>query len=289
MQGTLVKFKNYGTNDPFIARMFFGILKLRDFIIKDEKSRLEFDNIYTPIEENLEEARESMFECLNLINSHTQKVKNMEIISFQGSSNEIINVSESVDREVSKKIKDFFIKGEIGIRGIILLYKHLGYSISFMKKNNKEFEERCKRFMILNKGDKFEHFIHVVREGRQWYSQFNEARRRIEHEGFTLPHAKYIRIAENMVEVAFPLLNGLQITEFMTRMWDSLFLFAEDLVVSAISLKLENPLVIVYIPEEQRDKSMPLRYDIGIEDLQSYLKKEIKEVENESLSSKETI
>lgn len=139
MQGTLIKYKDTGTEDPFNARMMFGILKLRDALVKNEQERLQFDALYAPVFENLDECLQYKKQLIDLITSHKNKIKSKEIVGFQHNG-EILEIHESIDREMNKLFKDFFIKGEIALKSLQKLCKEYGLDIGFFFQDEKAFK-----------------------------------------------------------------------------------------------------------------------------------------------------
>lgn len=279
IQGVLKKVKDTGTNDPFNARLLFGVMKLRDHVVKDDKERLVFDKLYQPVFENLEETQEYMNKCISLINSHKNKVNSGEITGFQG---EVIEVRETIDRDLNKNFKDFFIKGNIALKALSPLSKHLGYHISFFFQDEKKFKAGKEKFLKLYNTEGVKEFTKMLDKDRNgWYQYFNTARDKIEHEGFSLPDIKYAKIASGKVKALFPTVDNCQIPDFLQLIWNNLFEFVEDVAVSLISFNLKSPLIIRIIPEEQRDKSLPLKYDIWTEGLTEFLQKETKKKNND--------
>lgn len=277
MNGTLVKIKNKGTEDPLIARLFFGVLKLRDYIIQEEQERLAFDQKYEPVKANLEEAQEDMLSLIEAMDSHLRKVNGEEIIRFQ---NGVIEVSESIDNFMNKNFKNFFIKGDISVRSLMKLAQHLGFDISFFLRKDKDFEKGAKLFLEKYPEKKYVEFIKMLESDRKsWYATFDLIRNKIEHEGLSLPNTKYIKDKEKVV-VIFPTINGESLEELLKAFWENLFEFIEDVTVNLISFKLTPPFMIRMIPEESRDKSFPLKYDIWAEGLTEFLEKESKKEVN---------
>ncbi|MDO8741786.1 MAG: hypothetical protein Q7J11_01430, partial [Candidatus Roizmanbacteria bacterium] len=101
MKGTLIKYKDTGTEDLFNARLMFGVMKLRDALVTNEKERFQFDNLYKPIFENLDDCMSCKKHLIDLITNHKKKIDSKEIIGFQNNG-EILEIHESIDREMNK-------------------------------------------------------------------------------------------------------------------------------------------------------------------------------------------
>ncbi len=275
MQGTLKKIKTTGTDDPLNARLMFGIMELRDFMVeRDEEKRLAFDKFYGPVLDNMEEAQEHMTRCLSLIEDHRNKVVSGEIIKFQ---RDIIEVDETIDKELNNNFKDFFIKGQIALKALSPLSNHLGYSVGFFFQDDKEFEAGKEKFTQLHKDKEVEALLKMLEDDRKkWYRHFREMRVKFEHEGASLPDIKYVKSPEGKVMVLFPTIGKYQISEYFKIIWFNLFEFVEGIVVSLIAFNLKPPLIIRALPEEQRDKSFPKKYIIWAEGFSEFLEEEAK-------------
>lgn len=274
ISGVLQKIKDTGTEDPLNARLMFGVFELRDKMVKSDDERLIFDRLYSPILETLEETQDALKNVLEIIDNHKEKVANASIIKFQG---EIIEVSESIDKELSKNFKDFFVKGNRAAFLLIRLFKNYGFNIGFIYKNDKDFMKGVKIFSEKHNNEKYLNFLKMIKSDREsWLSAFIKSRQKVEHEGFSFPHVKYAKMQNGSVVCLFPTVDSIEIPTLLNNMWHNLFEFVEDCVVSLIDFQLEKPWMIIQIPEERRDRSMPLRYKIWAEGLTEFLEKEAK-------------
>lgn len=263
MKFILQKVFDKGTAEPFFARMMIQILKMRDFVFPIEKERLEFDVYYSPILNNLVECRNAKVNCEKLINEHNMKIESGEIISFQEHT---IDVKESIDIELNKNFKDFFIKGKISLQSLIRLSKYLGYFISFFLKEEKKFKEESKGFLIKHTGEKYGNFIKMLENDRtNWYMNFNNIRNMIEHEGFNLPKIIYNADKDNKVVTCFPIIDNKPLKEVINLFWNNLWEFIEDTIVLLLSFKLRQPIELGWIPEDERDPSCPIKYKLSID------------------------
>ena len=266
--GVLQKVKNTGSSDPFNARLMFQIFELRDKMVKNDSERSEFDRLYTPVLESMEETQDSFLKCKELIINHKKNVEDGSIIKFQG---EIIEVSESINRELKSNFKDFFVKGNRAITLLIPLFKKYGVSINFLFKNDKDFKKGLTDFSDKHKGSKYSEFVKMVLNDREsWLSKFNKGRQKVE------PDIKYIKNTGGQVVCLIPKVDGLEILDLLDMLWGNLFDFIEDCVVFLINFNLEKPWEIVVVPEDKRDVSMPVKYKIWLEGLSAFLESEAK-------------
>ncbi|MBI3287112.1 MAG: hypothetical protein HYZ68_03600 [Chloroflexi bacterium] len=101
------KVSNEGTREPFIARLFFGVLDLRDQVLglrsRDAKfiaERDRFDQLYEPVWNALTNARGATKELCRIVLEHEEKLASGYIIRSQ---TEAVEISESVDTPVRAK------------------------------------------------------------------------------------------------------------------------------------------------------------------------------------------
>lgn len=261
--GTLTKAYNTGTEDPFIARIIFQICKIRDCVYRERKDRRLFDEIYDSVKQNLIETKLVKEKCIDLINDHVLEVKNKKAAY---SDKDLIRVDKPIDDDLNIWFKDFFIRGEMAINGLIKLTNHLGYKISFMFANEKDYKKSKKEFLEINNSDNFKSLITMVDSHRLlWYQPFNDLRNKIEHHGFKLKEIKYV-ISEKKVKPIFPSFktaNGfVDIKKLINPLWENIFTFCEEIIVFFMSQKLPDDLILLFVPKEYRDPSIPIKYKV---------------------------
>jgi len=257
----------HGTNDPFIARMLFQILEIRNFIYKGDSERKQFDNKHMPVFQNLLEARMVKEKAYQLIKEHTEKISEGKICQYD-SVRDLIHVNETIENELSIYFKDFFIRGNMVFRDLIRLAGFMGYNISFAFSDKKKYTEKKNKFLIKNPEEKFNKFCDMIDNDRKaWQSIFVKIRDTIEHEGFKLPEIKYvIDGSNNSVKPLYPKINNQTIEEILEICWSNLCHFYEEIIVFLLSVKLTDPLILVAIPKDKRDPNNPVKYKVGAKD-----------------------
>ena len=257
------KISDEGSSEPFFARMMIQNLELRDFVIHGETQRKEFDKLYEPLLNNLMECRQAMQECIRLITEHSEKINAGTVISRQDKA---WTISESIDKNLNRSFKDFFIKGRIALDCLDKLSKHMGFDIGFFFKKDSNFNEQAKDIKANNKDQKETNFIEMLESDRvAWFALFRNIRVRIEHNGFNLPTTKYDIDATGKGMVLLPTIAGKSIIDLLNLLWNNLFEFCEDVFVSLIDLKLTPPAIMVQIPEFERKPEMPIRYRVSLD------------------------
>lgn len=263
--GTLKRVYNNKTeNDDFATRYIFGLSKMRDAIYARDRRR-EYDESFDPIFQNLLEAKYAKEWAIDTIKKHNLDIEQGKDGIIQGHQ---LNINNPIDHELNIFFKDVFIRGSIAIECLKKHTEYMGYGISFLfsdidKKNTKG----IKRFPIPETDERFvylQELIHINRKG--WYTQFREMRRQIEHFGYKLPEIKHSVDIEGKVTVNYPLIGKQTIEEVLEICWNNLSTLCEEIIVYITSLKLPEHLTVVMVPPEQRDRSLPIKYDVRLKE-----------------------
>lgn len=267
-RGVLRKDLEFGTSDDFTARMFLQILQIRDHIYHDHGERLRFDEKFSAISQNLLEARFAMDRCLEFIAEHRKLVQTGVAASYD---NGTITITHSVWHDLNLTFKDFFIRGEIAIKGVVDLARFMDeqWKLTFLFDSEKKFQSAKHKFLNLFTDSKYVKFIDAIQSHRNtWYQTFNNIRNKIEHHGYKLPDIDY-GLRGNTVEVLFPSIESLSIEELLKLLWSRLFPLCEEIVVFLMSQKLSDPFCVIEVPEDQRDPANRIRFKVMLKSLAS--------------------
>lgn len=265
-KGVLRLAYKHGTNDPFMARVLFQILNIRDYIYKN-KERNEFDKKHTTVFQNLFEAKIAKERCQQFIKEHSEKIKTNQICEYKP-EDPVIRINETIDTELNMVFKDFFIRGRIAFDGLIKLAGFMGYNISFAFSNEKKYLEKREKFLSQNSDNKYQKFCEMIDGNRKaWHSTFIKIRDAIEHDGFKLPEIEYVLDKDDRIKAIYPTINSQGIEIILEICWINLFHLCEDIIVFLLSTKLRDPLIIISIPEDKRDPSHPVKYKVTIKNL----------------------
>lgn len=267
IKGVLRFAYKYGTNDPFMARMFLQITQIRDFIYRDYE-RKNFDKKYEAVFQNLFEARIAKERCEQLINDHTKKINKREICEYKA-DDPVIRINETIDNDLNLFFKDFFIRGIMALRGLVKFTGFIGYNLSFVIISDEEkYLKKREKFLNKNLDEKFKKLCEMISDDRKsWYLTFSKTRNVIEHDGFKLPEIKYELGQNNEIKVMYPTIDYKRIEEILEICWQNMFRFCEDIIVFLLSMKLKDPLIIVEIPKDKRDPVNRVKYKVTIKDL----------------------
>lgn len=262
--GVLRKAYDIGAGDDFYTRFLFGHGNIRTCVYGKEK-QLEYDNSFHPVIQNLIEMKIVKDKCVSVISKHIEAVKTGTDGKYHGNQ---IDVNEPIDDELNIFFKDFFIRGQMAVEALIKHSLYMGSNIGFLfKEDEKKFRRGLKNFVLKEDDERFKALSEFIKNHKTvWYESFRDLRCKIEHDGWSLPALKYSLDESLKVKVHIPSFPDKTIIEMLEIYWQNMALFCEEVVVFLLSLKLRDNMVIVYLPEEQRDKQMPVRYIVSLKE-----------------------
>ena len=252
-KGTVLRLADEGTTSPFIARLFLGILRLRDVIFQDNYRRIEFDKAYKFIIDTLMDTRTTLKQIAQLVSDHTRKVSQGEIIQLKG---EVIHVKESIDRELRKQVAEFLNSGvrvlKDGMQKLLLLFK---LDIGFLYKKQVAFING-----IAELAKTHPELSDYLQETRKWSERLIFIRNDL-HEGWMLPMMTYNKTSDGMNTIE-PEISGQPVSEFVEYMLDRLCFFVEEITAYALKTQMPTGTSLTEVPVSDRKADCPERFQI---------------------------
>lgn len=266
--GVLRKAYNIGSDD-FYARFLFGHGNIRTCAYGRDK-QLEYDKSFHPIFQNLLEMKMAKDRYITIIEKHRESLKAGTDGKYHGHQ---IDINEPIDDDLNLFFKDFFIRGQMAVDGLIRHAGYMGYNIGFLfTGNEKKFRNGLRDFALPQDDDRFKALSDFVANHKAvWYTSFREMRRKIEHDGWSLPNVQYSLDGGQKVQVHLPTTPNQPTEEILEAYWQNMTTFCEEVVVFLLSLKLKEYMVIVYVPKASRDKHLPVRYIVSHKDMPGVL------------------
>ena len=253
-QFTLRKIADEGSRSPFVARLFMGILRLRDAVYPDPAERGDFDKAHELVTSSLWNARASVQEISQLWDGHIRKVTSGEVARSRG---KMIQVDESIDRELRSSLESFL---SIAVRalkqGMQSVAKELGVDIGFLFQKEAVFK-RGRAALKANDPALAEY----LQGTRTWSERLVNCRNAVEHEGWTLPGVDYVQ-TDTGIGANEPSISGRPVTEFVTLMLDRLLCFVEEFTVHCLQRRLPSEFTIMEIPLAERLAEVPERFTL---------------------------
>ena len=135
---TVKKLADEGSQSPFMARLFMGMLRLRDAVFPEAATRDGFDKAYDVVLTSLMSARTSAQDIARIWPEHARKVASGEIARLQGRN---IHIHESVDKELADATDSFLNAATRALKhGTQRVAAELGVNIGFLFQKQPHFE-----------------------------------------------------------------------------------------------------------------------------------------------------
>jgi hypothetical protein len=256
-QFVVQKFAEEGSRSPFMARIFMGVLRLRDAVFPDSKSRDPFDKAYESVMMTLLNARASAKEIKAMIEKHVSAVNGGQIARMQGPN---IQVDEPIDKDLRKEFENFM---NLSVRvlkyGMQKVTETLQVNIGFLFKKQKAFEHGLTGLHGTDVP-----LANYLSEARKWSERLIVQRNDIEHDGWMLPKFAYAQTAAGGVQATQPQASGQSVVEFVEYMLDRLCCFVEEVSAHCLHAKMPLGISITELPAGQRVPEMPERFQLAL-------------------------
>jgi hypothetical protein len=249
------KYADEGSTSPFMARLFIGIMRLREVIYPDPAKRDTFDKPYEFVMSSLMNARATAKEIATLWDEHARKVGSGAIARLQGKA---IHIDESVDKELRKQVESFLNAAVRALKqGTQNLGNELGVNIGFMFKQQAAFEAGI---AALGQDSLL---VEYLRQTRTWSEPLVETRNAIEHKGWTLPRVIYSQKDRGIV-AAEPEISGQSLTSFVGFMLDRMCCFVEEFAAHCLQRRMLPEITITELPIAKRSEELPERFRLTL-------------------------
>jgi hypothetical protein len=252
------KFADEGSSSPFMARLFLGVMQLRDAVFpQQDPSREQFDKVYEFIVMTLLNTRTSAQNIMRMLSEHKQKVANGTIARLRGYN---IEVDENVNKELRKEVETFLNSAvRVLKQGMQDIAKVLGCDIGFLFRKQPAFENGV---ATLRKKDAL--LAAYLIETRKWSERLIvSGRNALEHTGWMLPQVKYSSTPGG-IRAEEPQIEGQCVGDFVSFMLDRLSCFVEDVAAHCLQQRLPGGLSVTEIRLADRDPQMPLRFRLAL-------------------------
>jgi hypothetical protein len=248
-QFTAGKFMDEGTSTPFVARLWFTPLQLRDMAITDPDVKRQFDSIYQSVLNDLTTLRRIARETIQLWKDHVAKVASGQIARYD----KVIHVDELINEPLNYNMKTIIKDAASAAKTFQELTAILGVDTGFMYQRPAQFEVVVE---ALEANDPA--LADYLREARKWMEPVTTLRNNLEHKPYVAPPVAYNRTAEGGVRALEPYVMGLPITQFIPVLLSRLNRYVEE--VQTWCFQRFAALPIGEIPIAKRDPDKPERF-----------------------------
>jgi hypothetical protein len=253
---TISEYADEGTASPFIARLFLGILHLRDAVVfSNNKEREKFDKVYHFVLETLINARTTSKEIIQTLTEHSRKVSQGEIARLDG---HVIRISEPIERKLRKQVEEFLNSTVRIIKdGMQKLLACFQLNIGFLYKKQGAFE---KGIATLAKTQP--ELATYLQEARKWSGQLILKRNEL-HEGWMLDKMLY-KETSGSIQTIEPKILGQPVSVFVEYMLDRVCCFVEEISAYSLQAKMPSAISITEVPVSDRKPDCSERFQIAL-------------------------
>jgi hypothetical protein len=252
------KLADEGSTSPFMARLFLGLLYLRDSTFPDAAKRKDFDRAYEYVMMTLLNLRKTVQDITHLYDSHSVKVARGEVVRVQGQT---IYFDETIDRELRKLTEDFLNSAVRVLKhGMQDVTNSLHVNIGFLFKKPDTFA-RGLTTLRSSDPDLAEYLVQT----RKWSERLVECRNAMEHAASVLPKVRYTQNLAT-VKAEEPYLSGQPLSEFVRFIMDRLACFVEEVTAHCFKAFLPSSVTITELPKGGRDPERPERFRLVLKD-----------------------
>jgi len=250
------KIADEGTSTPFFARLFAGMLKLRDNALETQSGKVAFDKTYDRIIKGLMSTRTTAQNLATLFSEHSSLVARGVDAKLEGKT---IRIERNIDIPLNKEVNDF-INGSARILKTDMqdLTKMLGVDIGFLFQKVPIFSVGLNKMQQTDAA--LAAYIGAI---RQWSEKLIGVRNDIEHSGWRLPPVKYTRGAIGLTAEE-PQVSGQPVTEFVSLIFERLCCFVEEMTAYCLQNQMPPSLRFEEIALSYRPSDIPERFRLGL-------------------------
>lgn len=250
---TITKMADEGTSSPFMARIFLGILRLRDVALSDEKRREKFDKASEVVIMTLYNARSTAKEINETLSEHIHKVSKGEIARL---IRHTIRIDESIDNKLRKQFEEFLNSTVRVLKdGMQKLSRVLMLELGFLYKKQGAFNNGIETL-----SETEPELADYILETRKWSERLISMRNEL-HTVWMLPKMGY-KNNSGTIEVVEPQISGEPVSEFVNYMIDRLCCFVEDISVYGLEAKMPSGISVTETPISKRKTDCPERFQV---------------------------
>ncbi|AUT64969.1 DUF6602 domain-containing protein [Paraburkholderia terrae] len=248
-QFVVQKFADEGTNSPFMARIFYGQMRMADALGAEREPFLKAHRILMT---TLMEIRDAAKDVAKIWKDHTRKIDEGSIVE---SKNQSIHITENVDRQLGRLVSEFLNGATRSFKDRMQqAARTLSVDIGCLYQKQSKYEQGL---ADLEKTDSA--LADYLREARKWGNSLVDTRNNLDHGDWTLQSAAVADVGGRIV-VSEPTIHGTPVTAWVNEMTDRILCFVEDVIAHGIQKRLIQGITLAEIPVGQRAPDMPLRF-----------------------------
>jgi hypothetical protein len=254
---TMEKLADEGTTTPFIARLFVGLLYIRESAYPDQTERLAFDGLLNQVLTPLLSARVSAQEIEKTWSGHLAKIEAGQAVRMEGGS---LRSDGDDHRALRKEVNNFLHEAAKAMKeGGQKIGKSTGKNIGFLFQGAGTYATGLRALQASDPS--LASYVQQTRD--MWSERLINARNDLEHGGWTLPRIAY-KQRNGKIIAQQPAIDGTPVLEFVRTMLDRVSCFTEDFIVHCLQAKLPSDISLAEIPLPERAIEAPERFRITL-------------------------
>jgi hypothetical protein len=243
-----------GTAEPFIARVFLGIMNATTNLLSQEEKR-EFDERFEAALQPALSLRGSLVAIRKLIADHKEALRTGKIVR-KAQPDPVL--SERIDGPLRSQAVNFLEMAHAVIERLPGVMKFFHLNVDYLGDREERFARGCER----NEG-KYPELVTYLRKLRPLILEINEQFKTMRYGGWNLPNVRY-HVDGKSVTMIEPQISGEDISAFTERVFSVLALAIEELVMYGFSAVEKGGLVLGEIPLTERNPLNAQRFKMTL-------------------------
>jgi hypothetical protein len=233
-----------GTSEPFIARIFLGIMEATSNMLSPQEKH-EFDERFAPmVVQPALTLRSSLLAIRKLLADHKEALRTGRIVR-KAQVDPLL--SERIDGPIRSHTVNFLEMAATIIEGLPLVMKFFQINIDFLADREERFARGCER--VEAKHPQLSVYLQKLRPTiLEVERQFKTMR----FGGWNLPNVRY-NVAGKIVTMAEPEIDGEPVSKYTERVFSTLMLAVEEMIMYGFSIIPRGNMGIAEVPLNQRN------------------------------------
>lgn len=254
---TMEKLADEGTATPFMARIFMGLLNIRERAYPDRTERDVFDGLINQVLTPLLSARVSAQQIEKIWSGHLAEIEAGRAVRMEGGS---FHIDGDDFRNLRKEVNNFLYEAAKAMKeGVQKVGKNTGKDIGFIFKKPNSYAAGLQALQASDPA--LAAYIQQTRD--IWSERLINARNDLDHNGWTLPRITYEQRDGKIIALQ-PAIDGTPVLEFVRTMLDRVSCFTEDFIVHCLKAKLPADIGLTEIPLSERTANAPERFRLTL-------------------------
>jgi hypothetical protein len=248
------KFADEGTRTPFVARIFYGQIKLVEALgAADQEAFLK---AHKPLMTVAMEIRDAAKDVARTWKDYKRRIDEGSIVERQRGQ---ILVTEHIDRQLGRLTSDFLTGATRSLKDRMQhVTRALGLNIGCLYQVQAKFERGLADLQTIDAP-----LAAYIRQARAWSHTLVTTRNNLDHGDWELPPA-IVGEVDGRVTVTEPSIEATPVTRWVADMTDRILCFIEDVVAHGIQKKMPQGLTLTEVPIAQRSPELALRFQNAI-------------------------